>query len=153
MRRHNGRKSRRGGFTLLEVLLVIAILGVIAAMVVPRLLGRQTTANIGITKSSIKGLEQSLQIYAINHNGQMPEGGQEEMLSALLETKDQDGNPIDPILAAAPKDAWGKALNYRYPGTHQSIETRPDIWSNGPNGTNDDGSGDDITNWSEETAE
>ena len=153
-RRDNIRhKKRRSGFTLLEVLLVIAILGVLAAIVVPNLLGSQQKANIDATKASIESLESSLQMYGINHNGEMPQGGQEEMLGALLETKDLDGQAVDPILASPPKDAWGTVLNYRYPGTHQTVRTRPDIWSNGPDKKNDDGSGDDINNWSENTAE
>ncbi len=143
------RASRRSGFTLLEVLLVIAILGVLAAIVVPNLLGSQMQANINATKASINGLETALQSYAISHNGEMPQGGQSEMLSALLETKDRDGKPTDPILAEQPKDAWGQVLNYRYPATHQTVRTRPDIWSNGPDQKNDDGSGDDVNNWSE----
>lgn len=143
------RKTRRAGFTLLEVLLVLAILGVIAAIVVPNLLGRQQKAMVDATKSSIGSLETALQSYAIDHDGEMPQGGQDIMLSAILEPKDRDGKDMQPYLPKQPKDAWGQVLNYRYPGTHQTVKSRPDIWSNGPDKKNDDGSGDDVNNWTE----
>ncbi len=66
------RRKRRRGFTLLEVLLVLAILGVIAAMVVPQLLGSQKKAMIDATRSGIVGLEQAwknLQLGALNMTG------------------------------------------------------------------------------------
>lgn len=154
MKAPRSRRARRGGFTLLEVLLVLAILGVIAAMVVPNLLGRQRKAMVDQTKSSIHGLETALQSYAIDHDGEMPSGGQEEMVQALLtQPKDRDGNPIEvPYLDKIPTDAWNQPLNYRYPGTKQTVKTKPDVWSNGPNKQNEDGSGDDINNWTETTA-
>lgn len=143
------RTSRRGGFTLLEVLLVLAILGVIAAIVVPNLLGRQQKANVDKTKLDIKALESALDLYAIDHDGELPQGGQDVMLAAVLEPKDRDGREMDPYLSKQPKDAWGSVLNYRYPSTHQTVKSRADIWSNGPDKKNDDGSGDDVNNWTE----
>jgi general secretion pathway protein G len=144
------RQARRGGFTLLEVLLVLAILGVIAAIVVPSLLGRQQEAMIRTTKSSIAGLETALQAYAIDHNGIYPDGGIDEMQTSLLQPKDADGNTLKPYLDTIPKDAWGKPLNYRYPGTKQPTGIdKPDIWSNGPDGKNDDGGGNDVNNWTD----
>ena len=144
------RNARRRGFTLVEVLLVLAILGVIAAMVVPNLLGSQKRALVKQTATSIHALETTLQTYAIDHNGVMPEGSTSEMIDMLRNPKDVDGNPMDePYLTKDPLDAWGKQLNYQYPGTKQKVKTKPDIWSNGPDGQNDDGGGDDINNWTE----
>jgi general secretion pathway protein G len=143
---------RRGGFTLIEVLLVLAILGVIAAMVVPNLLGQQKKAMVNTTRSSIHGLETSLQAYAVDHDGELPTGGTEEMFSMLSQPKDRDGNPMkDPYIDKRPVDAWNQPLNYRYPATKQNNSTKADIWSSGPNKQNEDGGGDDINNWTQTT--
>lgn len=141
------RPVRRGGFTLLEVLLVLAILGVIAAIVVPNLLGRQREGYAKATQSSIYALENALKLYAQNHDGEFPQGGQEEMLAAMLQPKDRDGNAERPYLDKPPTDAWGQNLYYRYPATKQTIADKPDIWSAGPDKQSEDGSGDDINNW------
>ena len=140
------RKGRRG-FTLIEVLLVLAILGVIAALVIPNLLGRQESANINATKVSIKGFESAVQSYAIDHNGQPPSGSQEEAVQQLMNPESLDGRQLQPYLTEIPKDGWGRPLFYSYPGSHQMTSTDADIWSGGANGQNEDGSGDDITNW------
>ncbi|MGC1273262.1 MAG: type II secretion system protein GspG, partial [Planctomycetaceae bacterium] len=137
-------------FTLLEVLLVLAILGVIAAIVVPNLLGSQQKANVSQTKIGINNLENIMRMYAIDHDGTFPQGGQEEMLTALMQPKDRDGNEMKPYMDQQPKDAWARAFNYRYPGqNHPQGVDKPDIWSNGQNGQNEDGSGDDVNNWTE----
>ncbi len=61
--------TRRSAFTLMELLLVLAILGVLMAMVVPELLGRQKYANIDATQVSVRGAEQALKMYAVDHLG------------------------------------------------------------------------------------
>ena len=68
MRRPVDRRSKRSGFTLMEVLLVLAIIGVILAMVVPQLMGRRKVANVQATYASIKSLEQALELYQLDHN-------------------------------------------------------------------------------------
>ena len=152
MKAAKNRNRRRGGFTLIEVLLVLAILGVIAAMVVPNLLGRQKKAMVDQTKTNIHGLDTTLQAYAIDHDGELPQGSQEEMFTALTQPKDRDGNVMkDPYIDKRPLDAWGTPLNYRYPATKQNNTSKADIWSNGPNRQNEDGSGDDINNWTQTT--
>jgi general secretion pathway protein G len=144
------RRTTRGGFTLLEVLLVLAILGVIAAIVVPNLLGTQQKANVSKTKLDIKSLEDTVTLYAIDHDGALPQGGQEEVITKLMQPKDRDDNEMKAYLNEQPKDAWGRVLNYRYPGqNHPQGVDKPDIWSNGQDGQNDDGGGDDVNNWTE----
>jgi len=140
------RRTSRGGFTLLEVLLVVAILGVIAAMVVPQLLGRQRQAMIDATKTSIKSLESAVKYYAVAHDGEFPQGGQ-DVVNALIEPEERNGKLIDAYLEELPTDAWGQILNYEYPNTKAPNTTKPAIWSNGPDKKNDEGSGDDINNW------
>jgi general secretion pathway protein G len=142
------RQRRRRGFTLIEVLLVLAILGVIAAFVVPSLLGRQQTAYVQATRTSVHGLEQALKMYAIDHDGEFPPGSQ-DALAVLMEPMDKQGKAMQPYLEKLPTDAWGEMLYYEYPNTKAPKATKPAIWSAGLNHQNEDGGGDDINNWSD----
>lgn len=141
------RRKRRAGFTLLEVLLVLAILGVIAAMVVPQLLGQQKKAYIEATKASIHGLESALKLYALAHDGEYPQGSQ-DALALLMENVDEEGEAVEPLLDKLPTDAWGQLFFYEFPNNKVQT-TKPAIWSSGPDKQNDDGSSssDDVNNW------
>ncbi len=140
----NRQIKLRTGFTLIELLLVLAILGVIMSMVIPNLLGRQKYANIDATKGSLKGAEQAMRMYALDHFGEYPTNGQG--FRALIESPgDNDSKWRGPYLNKIPKDAWGTALIYVYPGKHNSNEF--DIVSAGPDKVV--GSTDDIGNWSD----
>jgi general secretion pathway protein G len=143
------RHVQRGGFTLLEILIVLTIIGVIASMVAPRLLGRQKEANIKTTKASIKGLEQTLELYAVEMGGEYPEGSQEALGLLLQPQVKADGGQIAPLLKAVPTDAWGQPFYYEYPNSKVSGIDEPAIWSSGPDGKNDNGGNDDINNWSD----
>ena len=141
--------AHRSGFTLIEVLIVLAILGVIAAMVVPRLLGQQKGASIKATQASIHGLGQALKLYAVDNQGEYPQGGQ-EVLETLVQprTDPQTGRTIEPVLDAPPLDAWGALLFYEYPNSKSNVD-KPAIWSSGPDKKSDDGSNDDVNNWTQ----
>jgi general secretion pathway protein G len=146
MQRLQRRRDSRGGFTLLEILIVLAIIGVIAAMVVPRLVAQQKNANIQVTKQSIKGLQSAVEIYAVDHSASFPSGGTEILDSLLVESTATDGRTLAPYLKSKPLDAWQRPLYYEYPNTKTSLD-EPAIWSAGPDGKNDNGGGDDINNW------
>lgn len=142
------RPVRRAGFTLTEILLVLAILGVIAAMVVPNLLGRQKEALDRTTKQSILAFETALQQYAINNMGDFPQMSQEEVVNLLVNPgQDSSGRQIAAYLPKAPKDAWDQPLYYEWPNSKGGDATKPAIWSSGQNRQNEDGGGDDISNW------
>jgi general secretion pathway protein G len=144
------RQPRRRGFTLTEILLVLAILGVIAAMVVPNLIGQQQVALVRTTKASIKGLEDAMKQYAISNDGEFPQGARDEVFSILMSPgQDADGRNVAPYLEKIPKDAWGQPLYYEYPTSKVPSGTKPAIWSSGPNRQNEDGNGDDVNNWSD----
>lgn len=141
------RHRSRSGFTLMEVLLVLAILGVISAMVVPQLMGRQQQAKIDATKLSIKSLEQALNLYRLDHGGEYPTSG--EGLNVLITASSSDTKWKGPYLDNAtsiPLDAWENPLQYQFPGQHHGADGKPDIWSYGPDKANN--TADDIANWS-----
>jgi general secretion pathway protein G len=142
------RRQRRG-FTLLEVLIVLAILGVIAAMVVPRLLGQQKAASEKATAISIKSIESALDLYAVDHQGAYPQGGTDVLETLTQPWTDQvTGREREPYLDTVPLDAWQRPFNYEYPNSKVSVD-RPAIWSSGNDGKDDEGGGDDINNWAE----
>jgi general secretion pathway protein G len=134
----------RGGFTLLEVLLVLAILIAIAAMVVPNIVGAADEANKDTTRLNIKAFEQAAQMYKIK-NKVWPEGGTEDVVMLLMMTEDDRGQPQAAFLEKIPVDAWGEYLQYQYPPSEDTGNTgKPLIYSFGPD--RDEGGIDNISN-------
>lgn len=139
--RMNRPSAKRSAFTLMEVLLVLAILLVIMGLVVPKLLGRQKTANVDATRISIEGLGQALKLYALDHDGNPPTTS--EGLRVLMEQGKKDKRWKGPYLEKPPVDAWGMPLQYKCPGNRNPQSY--DIISSGPDRT--PGTDDDIGNW------
>jgi general secretion pathway protein G len=145
-RSHGSTVRRRRGFTLLEILIVLAIIGVIAAMVVPRLLGQQRQAYIDATKVSIRNAQNALDLYAKDNFGNYPKAsGNEDLWALLMNPPAKEGRRIEPYVDEPIKDAWGRKLYYEWTGNETT--GKPKIWSAGPDGENQNGSGDDINNW------
>lgn len=136
------RQRNRRGFTLVEVLLVLAIIGVIMAIGVPMLLGQQKQAMIKATRANIGGLESALKLYAQDHDGEYPSSNQG--LSVLLQSPGNDPKWHGPYMEKEPTDSWENPLQYQYPGKNSA--TKPDIWSFGADKTPN--TEDDINNWS-----
>ena len=136
----------RSAFTLLELLIVLAIIGVIAAMVVPKFLAQQKGALLKITRSTIGNVEKASEFYAVDHDGECPTGSQ-EAIKMLLKPTDKDGKAMKAYLDKEPRDAWDQPLHYEYPNTKAPDSDKPAIWSTGPNRQNENGEGDDINNW------
>jgi general secretion pathway protein G len=147
-RKMNLRRAGRTGFTLIEVLLVVAILGIIAAAVVPSLIGRQKQAYEDQTRNDIRGLESALTMYAVDHDGTYPSGGR-EALNSLTAPSEYRGKKLSAYIGETPKDAWGEQLYYEFPTSKPVKGDKPAIWSSGGNRQNEDGSGDDINNWTD----
>ncbi|MCA9116996.1 MAG: prepilin-type N-terminal cleavage/methylation domain-containing protein, partial [Planctomycetaceae bacterium] len=74
---HPHRRVQRSGFTLLELLIVLAIIVAIAAMVAPNLLSRRREANEDITRTTIKNVEDALKQKSAHNDGEYPTGGEE----------------------------------------------------------------------------
>ena len=144
----SNRRKNRGGFTLIEVLLVLGIIIVMLAMVVPSFLGRQQEAYIKATRASIDGFEKAVKLYAVENDGVYPQGDTQTVLELLMQPVDKNtGQPKQPYLEKIPLDAWERQLQYEYPptGDRQTLGNKPAIWSAGLDAA--DGTEDDITNW------
>lgn len=137
------QRTRRAGFTLIELMLVLVILSAIAAMVVPRLAGRSEEARRKVAEADIKGnLSVALKLYEVD-NGRYP--STEQGLAALLTKPSSPPMPRDwkgPYLEQEPLDPWQKLYVYRCPGAHPPRDY--DLYSVGPDGVESD---DDIRNW------
>jgi general secretion pathway protein G len=145
------RSARPRGFTLLEVLLVLGILVLLAAIITPSLFNRQRKAMIRVTRISIAGLEAALRLYAADHDGEYPTGAASEVFDLLMHPgQGEDGREITPYVEEWPTDGWGQTLYYEFPTTLHARADKPAIWSAGPNEKNEQGAHDDINNWDEE---
>lgn len=133
------------GFTLIELMLVIIIMGVLAAMVVPRMAGRSEQARIARVEADIiSNIPLSLDLYELD-NGTYP--STEQGLKALLMKPTGIPEPVNwngPYLKRKPVDPWGSPYQYRYPAAHEGVDY--DLYSLGPDKIESD---DDITNWEE----
>jgi len=137
------RPFRRGGFTIIELLLVLVILVVLAGIAAPIYVGQSGKAKVQATKASIANIESALQTFEVTFD-RYPTT--DEGLDALISPPQApDGSQPGRFLKAIPMDGWGRSFNYRCPGT---VDTEGyDLWSNGADGRDDGGAGDDITSW------
>ena len=128
------RKSRKG-FTLIELMVVIVILGLLAALVAPKFLKRGEEAKVTTTEVQMKNIEQALKLYKL-HNSFYPTT--EQGLKALVEKPEEDPVPKNwkgPYMEKIPKDAWGNDFIYISDGKQFNlISPGPD----GEEGTEDD---------------
>jgi general secretion pathway protein G len=133
------------GFTLIEIMVVVVILGILAAIVVPRLLDRPEEAKRTKAAVDIKGLEQAIGLYKLD-NGFYP--STEQGIKALV-TKPETGRiptkyPENGYLRKVPTDPWGGEYIYLSPGVHGAF----DILSYGsdlePGGEGDNA---DVNSW------
>lgn len=115
-----GRRARLAGFTLLELLVVIVIIGLLAAYVGPKYFSQLGKSKATIAKTQINAFERALDAYRLDV-GRYPTG--EEGLAALLVKPASAGQWNGPYLGKEiPVDPWGNAYVYRSPGGKQEIE-------------------------------
>jgi len=143
MARSSRSRRRRRGFTLIEVLLVLAILVIVGSVAVINYFGVHTAAKIDAARLQIKGFMEPLRIFRLQQGGYPPT---EQGLGALLlpmttiEGRTTGGYYIEPPLKP---DPWGNPYRYEYPSRHGM--DLPDVWSCGPDGV--PSTDDDIGSW------
>ena len=129
------------GFTLVELLVVVTILGILVAMVVPRLAGRTQQARVARAEADVKAnLALALDLFELD-NGRYPTT--EEGLNALRIKPPDATNWNGPYLKRDALDPWGHPYRYRYPGAQNPADY--DLSSLGPDGS--EGTPDDIVSW------
>jgi general secretion pathway protein G len=136
---------RQRGFTLIEIMVVIAILGILAALIVPKIMSRPDEARRVAAKADIGSIMQSLNLYRLD-NGRYPT--QEQGLRALVEKPTTEPIPNNwkggGYMDRVPVDPWGKEYQYLNPGVHGEV----DVFSYGadskPGGEGNDA---DIGSW------
>ena len=138
------RRMTRGeqGFTLIEVMVVVVILSILAAIIVPRIMDRPDKARIVKAQSDIRALESALNLYRLdNHNYPTTDQGLESLVQKPADAPSwKEGGYIDRL----PKDPWGRPYQYLNPGAHGSF----DIFSLGADGQpGGEGKDADIGNW------
>ena len=135
-------KQRQRGFTLLEIMVVIVILGILASLVVPNLMGNKEQADRQKAVSDIVALENALDRYKLD-NSRYPTT--EQGLEALVTKPQGEPEPrnykSDGYIKRLPQDPWGGAYQLMSPGEHGKI----DVFSMGLDG--EAGTDDDIGNW------
>lgn len=134
---------RRRGFTLVELLLVLVILGTLAAIVVPKFAGRTEQARVTAAQAQIANFGVVLDAFEVD-NGYYPKG--KDGLDDLIVRPRDAQNWRGPYLKGEiPKDPWGNEYVYECPGKYN--EDSYDLMSAGPDGRA--GGDDDITNWTQ----
>lgn len=127
-------RGRQCGFTLIEILIVVAIIGLIAALIGPNLMGRLERSKEEITKAQIEMLSSATQSFMLDM-GRFP-----NTLDELVNSTDPKWRGPYLSKLRLPKDPWGRDYQYKCPGDHGPF----DLYSLGPEGTLGDKS---ITNW------
>lgn len=141
------RSPRASGFTLIEIMVVITILGILAALIVPRVVGRTDDARIAAARQDIASVMQALKLYRLD-NGRYP--STEQGLQSLITKPTTEPIPNNwkqggyLERSSVPKDPWGHPYQYLNPGLRGEI----DVFSFGADGQSGGQNTDaDIGSW------
>lgn len=138
---NNFKQLNQRGFTLIEIMVVVVILGILAAAVVPKIMSRPEQARIEKAKHDIGALESALNIYKLD-NYQYPstDQGLESLVTKPSGSPQPRNYKKGGYIKKLNNDPWGNEYLYLFPGTHTDL----DLYSLGPDGQPSD---DDIGNW------
>ncbi len=140
-------RSNKRGFTLIEIMVVVVIMGILAALVVPKLMGRTDDARILAARQDIVTLMQALKLYRLD-NQRYPTT--EQGLQALITRPTNDPVPAnwktEGYLDKLNKDPWGNMYQYLSPGSHADAEVFSYGADGKPGGTGNDA---DIGSWAQ----
>ena len=152
---HSAFRIPRSAFTLVELLVVIAILGILISLVTAGAQAARRRGAVTKAKTTVSALETAIAMYE-SDMGEYPPSGNAEMVSALQEDPgnvDWAGPYIEfkqeELKGGELVDPWGRPYEYTAVngGAPKHREHSFDLYSLGPNGTDEDGTGDDIFNW------
>ena len=137
-------QRRSDGFTLIEIMVVVIILGILAATIIPQFIGTTHDAKVSTAKSNIAELGNAVARFYVTLD-RYPTS--EEGLKVLVDPPAGDEKKWrGPYIDLLRPDPWGFPYQYRYPGTRRP--TSFDIWSRGADGADGgEGEGADIGNW------
>jgi general secretion pathway protein G len=140
------RWTRISGFTLIEVMVVISILAILAALIVPKVMSRPDEARVVAAKQDIAALMQALKLYRLD-NKRYPttEQGLQSLITKPTLAPVPENWKLGGYVEKLPMDPWGKPYQYLNPGLHGEI----DVFSFGADGvTGGEGFDADVGNWS-----
>ena len=142
----NGHK-RQQGFTLIEIMIVIVIIGILATLVIPRVIDRPDQARVIKAKQDIRAIHASLQLYRLD-NFAYPSN--QQGMQALVKPPTTGKKPANwkgPYLERLPKDPWGMLYRYQMPGLHGAV----DVFTFGADGVEGGDETDaDIGSWQQD---
>jgi general secretion pathway protein G len=139
------RRRLERGFTLVEIMVVVVIIGILGALVVPKLIGRTGEARVAAAKVDIDSLMQALKLYKLdNQRYPTSEQGLQSLMTKPTSGPSANGWKTGGYLDKLPKDPWGNSYQYLAPGVHGEV----DLFSLGadgqPGGTGEDA---DVGSW------
>lgn len=136
-------KYKQAGFSLIEIMVVVVILGILAALVVPNLVERPDDAKIVKAKQDVLAIQNAMELYKLD-NGYYPTTDQSIMALVEKPTTSPTPNNWKKYLKSMPKDPWQREYLYLNPGEHSDI----DIFTYGPTGQpGGEGKNAEIGNW------
>jgi general secretion pathway protein G len=140
------RQHMQRGFTLVEIMVVVVIIGILGALVVPKLMGRTGESRITAAKVDISTLMQALKLYKLdNQRYPTTEQGLQALIAKPTGGPAANGWKAGGYIDKLPKDPWGNPYQYMFPGVHGSEVDLFSLGADGqPGGTGDDS---DIGSW------